>query len=246
MNKKENVSVAVQIGLADVCELKYLADPNWRNIVNGIRYGDGKIESIHHGDSTHFLPQQFMMDAFDNDSWVVYGVDADLSSIEQVQSASGHIENLHIWDRFVSTPDNDFANLFLGGKITDKKVTLYELLWDIQTHAEAPIDFLFVDIDTGELDVFMNYNFLIKPMVVHIEAHTLGIATQLLHKFLEKGYILIQFSDTHNTSGSDVTMKFIRKKDIKFAAHYYLKPDHEIKMRDHFFEVEHKEPTCEV
>ena len=240
MNKKESVSVAVQIGLAEDCELKYLADPHWRDIIDDVRYGDGKIESAHHKDSTHFLPPKNMMDAFNNDSWVVYGIDVDLASVEWVQSESGHIESLHIWNRFVSTPDNDFVCTTISGNfITDKKVTLYELLLEIQTHAEAPIDFLFVDIDTGELDVFMNYNFHIKPMVVHIEAHTLGIATQLLHKFLENGYILIQFSDTHNTSGSDVTMRFIRKKDIKFAAHYYLKPKHEIKMKDHFFEVEY-------
>ena len=239
MNKKENVSVAVQIGLADVCELKYLADPNWRNIVNGIRYGDGKIESIHHGDSPHFLPQQFMMDAFDNDSWVVYGIDADLSSIEQVQSASGHIENLHIWDRFVCSSDNHIPRLFLGGKITDKKVTLYELLWEIQTHAEAPIDFLFVDIDTGELDVFMSYNFLIKPRFIHVEAHTLGIATQLLHKFLDNSYILTYFCDTYPYQSSDITMKFIRKNAVKLAAHYYLKDIGDFNNRDDFFEVEY-------
>ena len=239
MNKKENVSVAVQIGLAEDCELKYLTDPNWRDVVNDVRYGDGKIESAHHGDSTHFLPSKCMMDALDNDSWVVYGIDVDLGSIEQVQSESGHIENLHIWDRFVSTPDNDFACTTVRGDFTDNKVTLYELLWEIQTHAEAPIDFLFVDIDTGELDVFMNYNFLIKPRIIHVEAHTLGIATQLLHKFLENSYILIQFSDTHNTSGSDVTMRFIRKNAVKPVAHYYLKSDHEIKMKDHFFKVEY-------
>ena len=241
MNKKESISVAVQIGLAEDCELKYLTDPNWRDVINDVRYADGKIESAHHADSTHFLPPKCIENALNNDRWIVYGIDVDLGSTERVQSESGHIENLHIWDRFVSTPDNDFACTTVRGDFTHNKVTLYELLWEIQTHAEAPVDFLFVDIDTGELDVFMNYNFLIKPMVVHIEAHTLGIATQLLHKFLENGYILIQFSDTHNTCGSDVTMRFIHKKDIKFAAHYYLKPDHEIKMRDHFFEVEHKQ-----
>ena len=223
MSRKENVSVAVQIGLAEDCELKYLTDPNWRDVINDVRYGDGKIESAHHADSTHFLPPKCIENALNNDSWIVYGIDVDLSSIERVQSASGHIENLHIWDRFVSTPDNVFANTILGGKHTHKKVTLYELLWEIQTHAEALIDFLFVDIDTGELDVFMNYNFLIKPLIIHVEAHTFEIARELLQKFFENGYILIHLSDTYPHSCSDITMKFIRKNAVKFATHYYRK-----------------------
>ena len=60
---------------------------------------------------------------------VVYGVDVDLGSTEQVQSESAHIENLHIWDRFVSTPDNNFACTTVRGDFTNNKVTLYELLW---------------------------------------------------------------------------------------------------------------------
>ena len=236
---KEKWSVAVQIGLAEHCELEHLATSNreWKRFVDEVHAGENHIESIHHNDSTHFVLPKNVIRALANDRWVVYGVDADLKSIELVAAQTVDMENVHIWDRFVSSPDNEVVYLILNGEVSSNKVTLYELLKDIETEAAASIDLLFVDIDTGEYDVFMNYDFLIKPKVIHIEAHTFGIAAQLITKFLENDYILLSLFDTHNHEGSDLTLRFLRKDVAQDVAWYYLKEDDNRKRNDHFFTI---------
>lgn len=98
-----------------------------------------------------------------------------------LKGCSHIISDNHIGYQLSTHPDrvNDFKE-----KITVNCMTLDDLLFDIKE-----IDFLKVDAEGHELNIFLNYSFNVKPKIIKVEhKHVDDIA--LSKKLEENGYLV--------------------------------------------------------
>jgi len=166
----------VEIGSADFDTCLPLAEAGWKGIcVEPVPYLNKRITDIYRNYPVNIMEYAIsdvngelnMAVARDDRGWL--------------KGCSHIISDNHIGDKLSLHPDN--FGLF-DKKITVNSITLDDLLFDMKE-----IDFLKVDAEGHELNIFLNYSFKVKPKIIKVEhKHVDDIA--LSKKLEENGYLV--------------------------------------------------------
>ena len=197
--QKGRQGICVQIGLHQTAEYLYLVRPDWRDLIG-------------QQDLLKQIPDS-LADKFE--SWRYYGVDSDVASIVKMLEKYGNVPYSSWIQAAVGLPNDQFLKVrsyFSGGSFLGFGCSLQRLfrLLDL-----SQVDVFIIDIEGGELRLFENYDWHIKPAYISVEVHgdhsntshtdrvLLEKNITFLHGFLtSKGYRLLKKEYTNlNTTG---------------------------------------------
>lgn len=166
----------VEIGSADFDTCLPLAEAGWKGIcVEPIPYLKKRISWIYKDYPINVI-EYAISDVNGEVEMAVARDDRDW-----LKGCSHIISDNHIGYKLSTHPDriDDFKE-----KITVNSMTLDDLLYDIKE-----VDFLKVDAEGHELNIFLNYSFNVKPKIIKVEhKHIDDIA--LSKKLEENGYLV--------------------------------------------------------
>lgn len=166
----------VEIGSADFDTCLPLAQAGWHGIcVEPVPYLYKRVKDIYRDLPVHVMDYAIS----DVNGTLDMAVGRDDRS--WIKGCSHIISENHIGYKLSTHADriNDFKE-----KITVNSMTLDDLLFDMKE-----IDFLKVDVEGHELNVFLNYSFNVKPKIIKVEhKHVDDIA--LSKKLEENGYLV--------------------------------------------------------
>ena len=191
--------ICVQIGLHDVAEYLYLAKPNWKEVI-------GKQKELKQ------IPGS-VADRFT--CWRYYGVDADVGSIVKMLEKYGDVPSASWVQAAVGLSSIQLMKLrsyFVRGHFVGFACSLHHLFRLLKL---TQVDALVVDIEGGELRMFENYDWHIKPAYISVEVHgdhnrtsttnpaMLNKHIDIIHRILTgKGYKQVNKAWTNfNTTG---------------------------------------------
>lgn len=166
----------VEIGSADFDTCLPLAQAGWHGIcVEPVPYLYKRIKDIYRDLPVHVM--EYAISDVNGTLDMAVGRD----DRDWIKGASHIISENHIGYKLSAHPDN--INNFKE-KITVNSMTLDDLLFDMKE-----IDFLKVDAEGHELNIFLNYSFNVKPRIIKVEhKHVDDIA--LSKKLEENGYLV--------------------------------------------------------
>lgn len=147
--------VCVQIGLHDIAEFLYLAKPNWQSDM-------ASQEKLN----------QIPVDLADKfTSWRYYGVDCDVGSIVKMMEKYGDVPFASWVQAAVGLQPDQLMKLrsyFVSGHFIGFACSLQRLFRLLNL---SQVDVLVVDIEGGEIRMFENYDWHIRPGYISVEVH---------------------------------------------------------------------------
>ena len=147
--------VCVQIGLHSTAEYLYLAKPNWLTIMK---------EQV----ELKRLPTS-LTDGIQ--SWRYYGVDCDVGSIVKMMEKYGNVTSASWVQAAVGLPTDQLMKLrsyFVRGHFLGFACSLQRLFRMLNLQQ---VDVLNIDVEGYEIQIFENYDWVIKPRYVSVEVH---------------------------------------------------------------------------
>lgn len=147
--------VCVQIGLHLTAEFLYLAHGNWRELMGE------QVEMKR-------LPMS-MVEGFQ--SWRYYGVDSDVASIGKMLEKYGNVSNSNWVHAAVGMHSDQLMKLsshIAGGHFLGFACSLQRLFGMLNLRQ---VDVLNIDVEGYEIQIFEDYDWVIKPRYISVEVH---------------------------------------------------------------------------